>query len=274
LSKEPNIEEAIVQSYSELSPNARIIANYIQQNPLAIISMSVSGIANVTQTSKATVSRFFRQIGYESHQQAKAQLVARRVGGFPVANTNLHSQNQLNNEIANITQTLNGVDASQLKDIVNLLSNDNKISIIGYRNSYPIALHLRQQLMQIRSSVRILPQPGQTLAEELVSLDQDEVIILIGFRRRPKNFDKLVDSVSKQPVILITDPTGQVFNKQVNHLLVCYLGQENAFDSYAAPMSMVSILCNETYKRLANKGQVRTTAISKMYQQLDELSEL
>jgi DNA-binding MurR/RpiR family transcriptional regulator len=274
LSKEQSIEEAIVQRYATLSPNARIIANYIQQNPLAIISMSVADMASATQTSKATVSRFFRQIGYESHQQAKAKLLERRVDGFPVANTNSHNQSQLGDEVVNITQTLNGMTPSQVNDIVDLLSNSNKISIIGYRNSYPIALHFRQQLMQIRSSVRILPQPGQTLGEELVSLDEDEVVILVGFRRRPKNFQKLVDSVSKQPTVLLTDPTGQVFNKQVSHLLVCHLGQENAFDSYAAPMSMIAILCNETYTRLASKGQVRTANISKMYEQLDELSPL
>ncbi len=274
LSKEQSIEQAIVQHYSELSPNARIIANYIQQHPLAIISMSVSDIANATQTSKATVSRFFRQIGYESHQQAKAKLLERRIDGFPVANTNIHNQNQLGNEVVNITQTLNAISPSQLKVVVDLLTSSKKITIIGYRNSYPIALHFRQQLMQIRSGVRILPQPGQTLGEELVSLDKDEVVILIGFRRRPKNFDKLVSSVSKQPTVLLSDPTGQVFNKQVTHLLVCHLGQENAFDSYAAPMSMIAILCNETYKRLDSKGQVRAANISKMYQHLDELSEL
>ncbi len=38
------------------------------------------------------------------------------------------------------------------------------------RNAYPAALHLRQQLLQARGQVLVLPQPGQSLSEELVDL--------------------------------------------------------------------------------------------------------
>lgn len=274
LSKDRSIDEAIANLYSELPPTARVIANFIQQNPLAIISMSVSEIAGATHTSKATVSRFFKQLGYASFSQAKAELLEKRVSGFPLADTDLPNKDRVNAEVDNIVQTLNNIEPLDLEKIVDLLAHSRKISIIGYRNGYPVAMHFRQQLMQIRHSVRLLPQPGQTLSEELVDLDEDELIILIGFRRRPKGFSKLITNLAKHTTILLTDPTGQVFNKQVNHLLVCHLGQQNAFDSYAAPMSVLSVLCNQSYQALSNKGQVRVANISKLYDQLDELSEL
>ncbi len=37
-----------------------------------------------------------------------------------------------------------------------------RIVVIGMRNAYPAALHLRQQLLQARGQVLVLPQPGQT----------------------------------------------------------------------------------------------------------------
>ena len=40
-----------------------------------------------------------------------------------------------------------------------------RIVVIGMRNAYPAALHLRQQLLQARGQVLVLPQPGQSLSE-------------------------------------------------------------------------------------------------------------
>lgn len=270
-----SINAAITRLYPELSPSARVIANYIQAHPLAILSMSMNDIAIATATSKATVSRFFRQIGYDSHQQVKAELHHLRQSGLPVAPVDAPNQNDLAQEIERLTKTIHDIPAQQLAQIVSLIATSPKISIVGFRNSYPVALHFRQQLKQIRASVRILPQPGQTLAEELVDLAPDELIILVGFRRRPKGFRQLVESIAGQPTILLTDPSGQVFNQQVDHLLVCHLGQENAFDSYAAPMSVLSMICNHVYQTLKDQGgESRIEGISTLYKQLDELSDL
>ena len=69
----------IRDKYTDLSPSARAIANYLQQFPLTIISDSTAEIAAKTNTSKATVSRLFRQLGYASHQDAKQDVVLQRL---------------------------------------------------------------------------------------------------------------------------------------------------------------------------------------------------
>ena len=53
---------------------------------------------------------------------------------------------------------------------------------MGFRNNYPVALHLRQQLLQCRNDVIVLPVTGQTLSEELVDITGDHFIILLGVR--------------------------------------------------------------------------------------------
>ena len=54
--------QQIENHYASLSPSGKAIAHYIQQNPIAVLSQSTSLIAEKTGTSKATVSRFFRQL--------------------------------------------------------------------------------------------------------------------------------------------------------------------------------------------------------------------
>ncbi|MEP3350471.1 MAG: MurR/RpiR family transcriptional regulator [Marinomonas sp.] len=260
----------IEKNYPNLSPSARSIANYLQQNPLAIVSQTSAEIADQTNTSKATVSRFFRQLGYDSHQGAKQAQLALRESGMPIF-TQGSSLDQTAQELKNLATTFEGLRPEILNDISQSLAKASRVTLIGFRNAYPLALHFRQQLQQVRHSVRLLPQPGQTLGEDLHDILDDEVIVLLGFRRRTRQFKQIVAALKGRNTILITDPTGQVYNQQVSHVLICHLGSDSPFDSYAAPMSLVSMLCNRVYGFLGDAASRQTQDIAALYAALDEL---
>lgn len=266
-----DIIKQIELTYLSLSPSGKKIAHYLQHNPIAVLSQSTSQIAESTGTSKATVSRLFRQLGFASHQEAKAAQSLVRQQGVPLGRA-VETTEQIQQEITNVSGTLEGIDAHTLTSVANLLAGANQLTIIGYRNAYPLALHFRQQLMQIRRSVSLLPQPGQTIGEDIVDVNQDDIVILFGFRRRTRQFSFVLDAVKHARVILITDPTGQAYKPDVEHLLVCQLGETLPFDSYAAPMSLISTLCNLTYEKLGDAAAKRVNTITDTYVQLDELA--
>ena len=267
----PNdVLQQIEKHYASLSPSGKAIAHYLQQNPIAVLSQSTSLIAEKTATSKATVSRFFRQLGFDSHQQAKDTHVQLREQGVPVVSASSNTQ-QLESEIKNLSHTFEGMSMDVLKEVASLLAKANQITLIGFRNAYPIALHFRQQLKQIRTSIRLLPQPGQTLSEDIIDLGENDLVVLFGFRRRTRQFKFVLNSIKHCKTVLITDPTGQIYRDQVNHLLVCHIGSDSPFDSYAAPMSLVASLCNLTYEELGDEAAKRVEAITDVYIQMDEL---
>lgn len=267
----PNdVLQQIEKHYASLSPSGKAIAHYLQQNPIAVLSQSTSLIAEKTATSKATVSRFFRQLGFDSHQQAKDTHVQLREQGVPVVSASSNTQ-QVESEIKNLSHTFEGMSMDVLKEVASLLAKANQITLIGFRNAYPIALHFRQQLKQIRTSIRLLPQPGQTLSEDIIDLGENDLVVLFGFRRRTRQFKFVLNSIKHCKTVLITDPTGQIYRDQVNHLLVCHIGSDSPFDSYAAPMSLVASLCNLTYEELGEKAAKRVEAITDVYIQMDEL---
>jgi len=270
LSAPQDILALIEKRYGDLSPSARAIANYIQQHPIAIISLSLAELASATHTSKATVSRFFRQLGFTSHAQAKETLLALRQAGVPM-DTRQPDSDHLQQDNKNLSQTFAALDEDALVRITQQLATASRITLIGFRNAYPAALHFRQQLKQIRSTVRLLPQPGQTLAEDLCDIADDEVIVLLGFRRRSRLFGRIVKALEHRNTVLITDPTGQHYRSQVAELLVCHLDQDAPFDSYAAPMSLIAMLCNRVYRQLGDAARQRTSIISEMYDELQEL---
>lgn len=270
MSSEQNVLSRIEQHYPSLSPTAQNIANYLQQHPMATVTLSVAEIANETNTSKATVSRFFRQLGYDSHQDARQAMLSKRATGYPIAHS-ADTSNYLNAELHNLESTFGPIEESQLDSLAKTISEAKRVVLIGYRNNYSLALTFRQQLKQMRPHVHLYPVPGQTLSEDLIDIDEQDLVILFGMRRRPTFFSRLIDQLSSRNVFLITDPSGQIYNQKVSHLLVCQLGQQQAFDSYAAPMALIATLSNKVYSVLGETGQLRTAAISDMYEELGEL---
>ncbi|MFA3790226.1 MurR/RpiR family transcriptional regulator [Aliiglaciecola sp. SL4] len=260
----------ISQSYQQLSPNGRKIANYLQQNPTDVLTLSVAEIAQITLTSKATVSRFFRQLGYDNLQQVKEQMRNARNAGVPLGAA--HKNNDyITQELDRIKQTWDNVKSEDINQLVESITQASRITLIGFRNSYPVAMHFRQQLLQIRGKVRLLPLPGQTLGEEIEDISNDELVIIIAFRRRPKIVEKLIELIPKEQLVLMADPSAQIYKEKVNQLFICQLGQELPLDSYSAPMSVISVICNQILNSEIYAKQNRIDAISKLFNQLDEL---
>lgn len=262
--------QRIEEHYPALSSNARTIADRLLHNPMDVVNYSVADLAQLTQTSKATVSRFFRQIGYDSHQLAKQELIDLRVKGYPLGADFSHNSD-FEDELTRVKQTLNNIEATHLEQFTQAICSASRVTLIGFRNSYPLALHFRQQLLQLRSKVRLLPQPGQTLSEELQDISQDELFIVMGFRRRPKLLSSLIASIPKQQIVLLADPSGHSYKEQVKLLIVCQLGQSMALDSYAAPMSVISIVCNKVLTNLGSSARKRIEDISKDFERLSEI---
>lgn len=260
----------ISQCYQQLSPNGRKIANYLQQNPLDVLNLSVSEIAEITHTSKATVSRFFRQLGYANHQDVKDELRLARQKGYPLGAA--HQNNDyITQELNRIQHTWDNVDPNDISDLIDSITKSSRVTLIGFRNSYPVALHFRQQLLHVRDKVRLLPNPGQTLGEEIIDLDENELIIIVAFRRRPKVVQHLIKKIPNKQLVLMADPSAQIYKDQVKQLFICQLGQELPLDSYSAPMSVISVICNQILNSDSFNGEERIKEISQLYKDLDEL---
>jgi DNA-binding MurR/RpiR family transcriptional regulator len=124
--------------------------------------------------------------------------------------------------------------------------------------------------------VTLAPLPGQSLGEELASLDAQDVIVIVGFRRRPEQFPRLIATTSAMatPVIMLGDAGVQRYATQVQHLVVCPVDSVTAFDSYAAACSVVSLIAAAVLGENLQAGRSRIAEIGSTYAELDELEGL
>ncbi len=273
------IDERLRDHYSALTPQEQRVADFIFANIDDLMSYNSAELARLSHVSKATVSRLFRRLGYPSYRDMRDEVRTLRQSGMPLTDSrdavqgNTLLSRHYKQEMANLTHWINQIDDQQFTAVIAALSQARQVRLLGFRNSYPVALHLRQQLIQVRQGVMMMPQPGQTLAEELVDLMPQDVVIFVAFRRRPRMIKTILTQLQALgvPVLLICEPQAQTLIPLATWHLAAPLDSVSAFDAYSAPMSLANLLSNALLHDMLAAGRQRIHQITDLYDDLDEL---
>ncbi|VEC00553.1 Uncharacterized HTH-type transcriptional regulator ybbH [Cedecea lapagei] len=275
------LDERLRASWALFSPQEQRVASFIVDHFDDLISYNSAELARLSGVSKATVSRLFKRLGYERYKDMREELRTLRQSGMPLTeNRDAVQGNTLlarhyKQEMANLTHLVNQLEAGPFAEVVNALVNGKRIFIIGMRNSWPVAMHLRQQLLQVRSNVQLLPQPGQTLAEELVDIDPDDCVVAVAFRRRPRIIKPLLAGLQQRgiPLVLLSESATSGIEAYSRWHLSAPLDSVSAFDSYSSAMSLVNLLANAVLHESLTSGRQRIHNIAKLYTEMDELEQ-
>ncbi|MGC0088960.1 MurR/RpiR family transcriptional regulator HpxU, partial [Enterobacter asburiae] len=123
--------------------------------------------------------------------------------------------------------------------------------------------------------VLVLPQPGQSLGEELVDLTPDDLVVMMAFRRRPRIIRPLMQQLQSSgiPVLLMCEPQAHSLFPLASWQLCAPLDSVSAYDSYSSVNSLINLLANAFLHEILDKGRPRIHEIANLYQQLDELEQ-
>jgi len=268
---EPTLVQRIENNYLDLSPQEQKAADFLLDHIADLAMYSATEVAQLSGVSKSTISRLYRRLGFDSAEELREHVRSLRNSGIPLATTSRPDMAvHLEHEFGNLRRAL---EVLELGPIADTIAAASRVVVIGFRNSYPLALHLRQQLAQARAGVTLAPAPGQSIGEDVAGLSDSDTIILVGFRRRPAGFAKLVAALSASScsVVLITDPSGRRYAEDVTHAIECPLNSVNAFDSYAAASTIVNVLAAAVLGRSVTSGRERIADINQLYAELDEI---
>lgn len=275
------LDERLRSHYPQLSPQEQRVADFAFDHFDDLISYNSAELARLSGVSKATVSRLFRRLGYEKYKDMRDELRTLRQSGMPLTDNrdavqgNTLLARHYKQEMANLTLWVNTIDTAQFGEVVQQLATAKRIFIIGMRNAYPVALHLRQQLLQARGGVQVLPQPGQTLSEELVEATPEDMVVVMAFRRRPRIIKPLLQQLQSDniPTLVMCEPQAQAVIALARWQLCAPLDSVSAFDSYASANSLINLLANAVLHELLSEGRQRIHQIADLYSHLDELEQ-
>lgn len=268
------LAERIDAAWPALSPQEQRVAGFLRSRPDESALYNSSELARRTGVSKATVSRLFRRLGFADSQEAREVLRAQRSEGLPVVvgdDGDDPIAAQVARDVLNLQRMAGGVDRAVLRSAAAALAVADRVVVLGLRSGFPIAMLLRQALAQARPDVRLAPEQGQAVGEELVGLGAEDVVVVVGVRRRAAGSGELLRELGAAAprVLLIVDPSlppsGGDWRFDVP------IESVSAFDSYAAAVSLVSLLAGAVLKALGPAGAARVAAIGAAYAAMGEL---
>ena len=268
------IEARISAAMSELSRQERRAAETLLEHLGDLATYRASELARLAGVSKATMSRLFRSLGFADFEEVREHLRDLRSAGEPrhvEAPSSLAVRADAEADL--VRSALGALDDAAVADVQDRLAAARRVLVLGWRNSYPVALHLREQLLQARSAVALAPLPGQVVGGELVDLGPQDAVVAVGFRRRPAGFGAALGAAAATGayVVLLSDPTGHRHAAAASTWLRCPVASGLAFDSYAAPMAVAAVLADGVLGRAGAAGRERTGRISQSFEALREV---
>jgi len=263
------IDERIEVLTETLPESERKLAELLTARQVLLATHSATELAALAGSSKSAVTRFIQRLGYRSFADARSETREAQNWGSPAfqyvpdlsgvseAAFGIHLQRDLEN----ITRTFERLNARTVDGVIDRIVGARRIAVIGYRNSHALAQYFARQLVLLKEDVKLLPQAGQTIGEDLPGFSSEDMAIVLAFRRRVPLVDQIVRHARKikLPVLVLTD-TGTPSNElAADWRIVCETRGPAQFDSYAAAMSVLNLLISTTALRpeIANTHRLR-----------------
>lgn len=279
--KQASLESRIRQSWDRLSAHEQRLADVILAAPGQLAMNTATELAQSAGVSKATTTRFFRHLGYESFESARRQVREMQSSGSPLylqqfqAESGLDSliQSHLEREIANQVNTYRSLDTRQLAEVVRAIAQARRVVVLGWRHSQTIASLIYRDLVHVHRDVLLLPKAGDSLAEYLATLGPEDVAICVGLRRRMPALSSAMNALTelRVPMLYLSDVLSGKPARQANWIIRCHTEGSLIFDSTASLSGICNLLCSLVARERGKTSNDQLTQIESVHQWLDEL---
>lgn len=277
--KESSFLARVRDALPGLNPAQRRLAEFVCDFPGEIASYTGAELAELAHVSKATVSRFFKDLGYETYEQARRHARAEKhTGSRLFLNTVKDDQTgkslttHLAQSMANLENTFISITDRQIQAFSQSLLKARKVWVVGFRSSHAFASYLQWQLTQVIENIVAIPAGGQTMGEYLASVKPQDVVIVFGLRRRISGMDTMLSLIakSKAKVSYITDE-GVPFKRDVDWHFRCHTVSSGPLFNHVAVAGLCHLITNRTIELAGKQGRARLRDIEALNDSLGEL---
>ena len=134
--------------YDKMGTAEKKIADFIMENPSAIIPLSVSELASQCGCGDATVVRFAKRLGFDGYQSLKISIaqdqnITQNDNAFEVF------EKVCNDIYCSLEKTKNNINADSLSSACSVIINASKIAVFGLGNSASVALDATHKLLRL-----------------------------------------------------------------------------------------------------------------------------
>lgn len=209
-----------IKSKQNFSDSELKIANYVNEFPQKVISMTIQELADVTYTSTSSVTRFCRKVDTEGFSELKLQL-AKEINNFNLtdkriehdipfqkeANQQEIAHNILNLNIQAILDTFSVLDLNQLERVAQQIVEARGIYFYGKGQSLILCEDFQYKLYRVGINAHLTPASDYQIMQSMTQPEGSLAIMISYFGIGQTNQSVVKILKNKQiPYILITGP--------------------------------------------------------------------
>ena len=272
----------IRESFDSLTATEREAAQFILGHLTDVLVCNSVELSQLSGISQPTLSRLYRKLGYSNAGEFRRDVRRIHRPGAPETVRNVRCDDLLADHLLrdseSLKHTFEDIDRAQVDSACRDMAMAPHVAVVGYRNGYPVALHLREQLLQLRGNIDILPHPGQSIAEELTDYSSDDVAVIVGVGRRPPFFARLVDVLLERGVTVVVIGDVAARNALIGRNVVFFNVALNShmLSSFTAAFALVALFADEVGERLGSDDvdvRKRIEDINDCFETLGELGD-
>ena len=255
-SKSP-IGHSLMRVMNEGSTSYRLVADFFLRNPMRVTVLSVAELAENCHVSTATISRFARDLGFDSYSSMRGTIaetiqhvmlpveklrntIEQRKGATsPVTQS-------LEYAAANIITTNQNLSMQVVSQVVQKVTNSNTVYVMGFGLSSHLAglltLHLAPYCTKV---IEVCGYGGNEIAAgHLVNVDERDLLIVISFPRYTLDAVRLTQFAKKHTasIAVITDSPASPIVELADYILYAKSDQAVLSSSGIAALAVIEAL--------------------------------
>lgn len=282
----PQIKNAILANYADLTEALRTAADYLADNQIDIATRSLRSVAAASGVSPASYTRLARAIGYEDFEALREQ--ARRE--LSQRGSSLQDKaRQLRNDadqpllprqaaacVDNIKALVDDIDPSELESVVDSLAKAGRIVLVGALASAGFTDYFAYLTKWFDDRWTVAGRNGTTLGSALAGLTRSDCVVIITkhpYARRSVRAAELA-AANDAKVIVLTDSHTFPGLQFADHTFIQRTESPNFFQSYAATLVLIETITGMLVARAGSEAEARIQNVDKHNRLLDELESV
>ncbi len=265
----------------DLTPNEKTIADYISKNGITILNKTEDELAKELQISNATVSRFWRKIGFKNFKEYKNSFQesimispANKLENMmkQVDSSSIQAQ-MIATSIKHLEKTVAEFNEEVFQQAVEAIIKGKTIYVYSPGPSEGLGSLFNFRLTRFGVNIKMLQKSGHEIYETLVHFESNDVLLMFGFVKLHPESQILLTHAKKlgMKAIIVTDCLVTDFSLYADYLLFASRGELWEFHSMIAPTFIVENMIIAVGKKMSEQSMKKLEmldAIRKEYKDI------
>lgn len=252
-----SLTDRVSAAAQRLTATDRQLLEVLLSHPQEAAYLAAAEVADRAGVHQASATKLAQKLGYTGYPDLRRDLREDVLpGGSPADRVQRRLEHMgagsvLGALVAAETSALadlpRQVPEAELADAASRLLRARRRCVFAHGNASVLSDLLARRLARFGLPTQVLPASGRDLAEQLVALGPDDVVVVFAFLRLPPHLRTLLDHARSTGagVVLVTDTLGGELGGDVDVLLSGARGSGREFQSLTVPMAITNALVLE-----------------------------